>query len=296
MGEINRQRELQELMQLEEAKFQIELAALQQRRALETDDPEALKRAQNNIEQLTREHNLRLQDLNNKTTLAVRDSWQSMLDPVSKAVDRSVQGMILGTTTWEQAQARLLSSVVQQFLSAGVEMATNWVATEIAKTSASVVAAQTRVAVVGAAAVTEEGITAGTAIKHILSQAAKAAAGAYAAIASIPIVGPVLAPAVSLAALAAVGKLVSNVASAEGGYWRIPRQQLAMVHEQEMILPSREAQGLRNMIEGGGRGGGGGDTYMIQATDARSFERLLRDNPRALAAGLRAAKRNGYLS
>jgi hypothetical protein len=42
--------------------------------------------------------------------------------------------------------------------------------------------------------------------------------------------------------------------------------------------------------------GGGGDTYVIHAVDARSFKTLLMDNAPAVAGAVRAHARNGGAS
>jgi hypothetical protein len=45
--------------------------------------------------------------------------------------------------------------------------------------------------------------------------------------------------------------------SAAGGWERVPSDTLAMVHKDEQILPASYAEGLRGLVAGGGKGGGG---------------------------------------
>ena len=47
-----------------------------------------------------------------------------------------------------------------------------------------------------------------------------------------------------------------GIASAAGG-WVVPSDQLAMVHQNEMILPANISQGLQSMISANGGGGAG---------------------------------------
>jgi hypothetical protein len=86
---------------------------------------------------------------------------------------------------------------------------------------------------------------------------------------------------------------MSNVKSAAGGY-DIPKgiNPLTQLHEEEMVLPKSISNPLREMIAGGGSGGGETPFNLtIQALDARGVERLLLDNRGALVSALRHAAR-----
>jgi len=106
------------------------------------------------------------------------------------------------------------------------------------------------------------------------------------AFASAPFVGAAIA-----AEVQAMG--MGFLASAAGGF-DIPAgvSPIARLHEKEMVLPAPIAQGFREMIAAGSSGG---DTYQvsISAVDARSVERLFRDNPGAILRSLSRAKRAG---
>lgn len=87
------------------------------------------------------------------------------------------------------------------------------------------------------------------------------AASVYAAIAAIPYVGPFIAPVMALAAAGTVMGFASHIASAEGGY-DIPGtiNPITQLHANEMVLPAKHADVIRNMADNDGqqRGGGGG--------------------------------------
>jgi hypothetical protein len=150
----------------------------------------------------------------------------------------------------------------------------------------------------------EEGLLmmAANAVKRIAIAAWEAAASVYASIAAIPYVGPFLAPAMALAAGALVLGFAKNIASAEGGWWQVPGNQMTQLHNNEMVLPATEAQGVRDLIANAQRGvkpamaGGGGDTFVIHAVDARSFKSLLMDNAPAVAGAVRSHARNGGIN
>lgn|SRR5512146_299743 len=112
------------------------------------------------------------------------------------------------------------------------------------------------------------------AIKAIMAAAAKSAAEAYASQAGIPIVGPIL----GAAAAAAAFSLVSGyVASLDVGTWKVPRDQLAMVHKGEIITPAPMSEAIRSGKATLGAGGGGvtNNTFVIHAFDGPDVERTL---------------------
>lgn len=179
------------------------------------------------------------------------------------------------------------------------------------KTAATGVGVTTRTGIEAAGAVTSMGISATVTLADVANSAVRAAAGAYAAIAGIPVIGPVLAPVTAAAALAAVLALGKSVFSARGGAERVANDgDMYELHRDEMVLPASIATPLRSAIPRmtvgpvgqalGGKAagaearqagearsddmmqalgmlagaGGGGDTFNINAVDARSVKRL----------------------
>jgi hypothetical protein len=84
-----------------------------------------------------------------------------------------------------------------------------------------------------------------------MGDAAKAFAGTYASVSEIPLVGWLLAPVAASAAFAAVAGY-ETLASAEGGWDRVPKDgSPAILHKNEMVLPARLAEGVRQMTAAG---------------------------------------------
>src|SRR5260370_41816162 len=77
--------------------------------------------------------------------------------------------------------------------------------------------------------------------QHKLVDAKKAFRGAYAATTDIPIIGPVLAPIAGATAFAAV------MAFERGGI--VPKDTLAMLHRNEMVLPAHVSNDVMNAVE-----------------------------------------------
>ena len=115
---------------------------------------------------------------------------------------------------------------------------------------------------------------------QVMTQAKSAAAGAWNATVGIPFIGPVLAP------IAAAASFTGVMAFAEGGWDRVPSDQVAMIHKNEMVLPANIAEPVRQMAA---RGGGGGDVHFHGTTSSGFF--IAHQNE--LVAALKAAGRNG---
>jgi hypothetical protein len=244
------------------------------------------------------------------TASAVQAQWKMSLDPIGSMFAKTFDSLLLGTQTFGEAFTRLGDQMLSRFLGWCVEMAERWAVKELSQTLASTAGATTRTATEAAAQATGLAASAATATADIGNSGARAAAGAYAATASVPIVGPALAPAAAATALAAVLEFGSALYSAEGGWGSVPVDgALTALHANEMVLPSRIASPLRDMLDSGASGLGGagsgaaaagataGDTHHhwnISAVDARSFVKLAKDNPDAITAGLtRAVQRLG---
>jgi len=103
-----------------------------------------------------------------------------------------------------------------------------------------------------------------------VSDAGLAAANVYASVSAIPVVGPFIAPPMAEAALAQVMSYAAIASFAEGGI--MPRDDLAILHSQEMVLPADISKGLQGAIQGGSLGGGDHVHFHIHAIDAQSFE------------------------
>jgi hypothetical protein len=128
------------------------------------------------------------------------------------------------------------------------------------------------------------------ALKSIVTDSAQAFAGIFAFLA--PIMGPAAAGPAA-AGEATVMAAAGGIASAAGG-WVVPSDQLAMVHQNEMILPANISQGLRSMISTNGGGGAGSPVVInVSAIDSHDVKRFFHSNGSLLVAALNKAMRNG---
>jgi hypothetical protein len=130
---------------------------------------------------------------------------------------------------------------------------------------------------------------AANAVKSIMTDASQAFSGIFAFLS--PLMGPAAAGPAA-AGEATVMAAASGIASAAGG-WVVPSDQLAMVHQNEMILPANISQGIQNMISAGGAGGASSVVINVSAIDSQDVRRFFQSNGSLLVSALNKAVRNG---
>lgn len=239
-----------------------------------------------------------------KAALDTQHAWDQAVKPMESAFSTALQGMAAGTENFRTAFKNVMDSIVKDIFSSSINaMVHQWLTGEQTKTVATEIQNKLRLADTTASATATKTVNAQVATTDITTKAAQSAAGAFSAMVSIPYVGPVLAVAAMVAAEAAVMALIGKIASAEGGMV-VDHDQLAMVHEDEMILPRHISQGINEKIlnpegsSGNSMAGGSGNTYHIHAHDARSFEKYLSSqrNRNTVAAAMKKASVRGNRS
>jgi hypothetical protein len=218
-------------------------------------------------------------------------TWQNLMNPIQRAFDTSITGMILGTTTLQKAVGNIAQSIVAEFVNLGVKMVTNWIASELAMTTATEAGATARAAADSEGMAAGLAIKAANAIKSIVTDSAQAFSGIFAFLA--PIMGPAAAGPAA-AGEATVMAAASGIASAAGG-WMVPSDQLAMVHQNEMILPANISQGLQTMISANAGTGAGAVVVNVSAIDSQDVKRFFQSNGSLLVNAVNKAMRNGSM-
>ena len=199
--------------------------------------------------------------------LKTENTYKQFIDGMTQGWDSAMQKMIHGQMTWQQGfigAARQIEDQTEKFF---INMGLQYIKDAALKEAMALKAhfAQNQVA------------------------AKDAAANAYASAAEIPFVGWIIAPAAAAAAYTA------TIAFAEGGWDRVPSDQVAMIHKNEMVLPAHIANPLRESLAGGG-GLGGQQHIHIHAMDSQSFTQALKNNTGGLMEVLGGVMRNGRRS
>lgn len=239
--------------------------------------------------------------------------------------DQGIQSLMNGTLTWSNATKAVLADMGAFALQSATKELQGWLriqaiklarklgfvgaetaaeaSGQAAQTGATIAGEATRTSVTAAGGLARLGLKAAEAIKGIMMSAWEAMAGAFKAMVAIPYIGPILAVGAGAAAFGLVAGLAGKIKSARGGY-DIPSgvNPVTQLHEDEMVLPSQHANTIREMgkamrsgasfgAAAAADGGGAGPTINISAVDAKSIERLLKRNGRAVAGGLQSYAR-----
>lgn len=301
LGELSQGQMLQQEEQFEESRRAIKLAALTAKLAQLDPDRDPVKYAEINaqIEALELGHQQRLAQIRGQ--IAVQSAaelnaiWSDLGQRMSGLWDSGVQAMMNGTLTWRNAMRATGTELVGWFAGIVKRKVVTWVAGEQAQTGATMVGTAARWAAESWAAAKSVALWAATAVKNIMVSAWEAMAAAYKAIVGIYLVGPYLAPIAAAAAFAGVAGIASNVMSAEGGF-DIPRgvNPMVQLHEQEMVLPKAQANVIRELADGGGQPGGGGDLHVhVRGASVGDFFLVHRAD---LAKAMKQAYRDGHFA
>jgi hypothetical protein len=303
MGQITQQQLLALEQGFEDKRFEIQQQAQADRiTAMLGDpnmDPVALQKMLDQMLDIQREHALKLGKIQNATALETRKSQESMLAPVTSAIEKTVNGMIQGTLTLKKALSNIFQSILGEFVSVGAKLVATWLLDNGKMTAVSKAFSALKTALWGeeaAAKVTSDtAAAAGSkvfAAATIPAEAATAAGGAASAVASIPYVGPAMAAAAYAETFAMV-MAGMGAASASGGF-DIPSgvNPLTQLHQEEMVLPAHIANPLRESLAGGGGGSGGAVHLHVHALDVKGVKDWMKTNSHAMAPALRQIARN----
>lgn len=254
---INGQQRIAALKQLEDEEYEIEKTALQKDLALAELNPFTsqtdLRKRQNQIENLTREHNNKLAALNTQGVKESMQRYDQFFQHISQGFQSAITGMLNGTKSFAKGMQDLWNSLVTSFVQSLAKMAIAHIQHEVAKLAIHTTTNEGIVASDTAAAAQSQSISFVTALKQIAHSAATAAAKAYEAMAGIPVIGPVLgaiAAATTFTAVMAFGSLASAKDGMVSG-----EEQLAFIHKNEMVLPASLSQGFQSIIGGLAAGG-----------------------------------------
>jgi hypothetical protein len=227
-----------------------------------------------------------------------------MIDSMSSSFSSSMTGMIMGTKNLQQTLSALKQAVVSQFVKMGVDIVADWAKKQLALATLSVASEGQKTAAASAGAAARTGIAAGeaaageaTLFSSVLHSITASASEAFAGV--FGFLSPIMGPAAAGPAAAAQGAVMS-VAAFDIGAWSIPQNQLAMVHQNELVMPAAEAGAFRSMLShqanGGAQPQGAGDTHVhlnVSAMDVASVKNWLGANSRQIMKAMNQALRNG---
>ncbi len=264
-----------------------------------------LVRQQTNAVTQIRAEALHRQDVDRRADLVrFQREWDSAVNPLVSTFARGLEQMGEGTRNFGQVVRSLEQQMLDDLVRNVERIVERWLESEAAKTLATRTGVTQRTLTEAEGAETSGGIDALASLKQIGNAAATAAGKAYAAMAGIP-PAPLWGIAAGAAAFAGV-MAFRGLVSAAGGF-DIPTgvNPIAQLHAQEMVLPARLANPMRDMLASYGAGAlpiapAAGDTHLhyaptINAPDGQSLSQMLLEQSSDFLAFVQTAIRNGSL-
>src|SRR6516225_4752568 len=209
-----------------------------------------------------------VQALDTKLAEANKKAWDDLVAPVERAIDTSVTGIILGTTTVQKALANLAQSIIAEFVNSAVKGVFGQIGN-----------------LFGA------NLLGGGGGDQDFSGGLTGAGGIFGSLFE------------GIGALLGFER-GGIVPSAQGG-WAVPSLGsggvLAQLHSSEMVLPANISEGLQSLIaapNGSNASSGGAPVVVnfgVSAMDSQDVARFFRSNGSALVAAINKAMRNGSM-
>lgn len=231
--------------------------------------------------------------------------WDRSVGGIVKSFGDGLLKMAEGTESFGQLMRSIGQKIATDWVNNISKMVSDWlrgIAQQVMATQAGETAKNAAKRVGAAQGLAIDGLAS---MKEVVNSAATAAGKAYQAMAGIPVVGPALGAAAAAAVFGAVIAFKGMIASAAGGY-DIPAgvNPMTQLHAQEMVLPARLANPMRDMLAGGGGpwGGGGspsidlsGHTYNFHGAGGQpsDFRQMLADHRHELTKQVYQAVREG---
>lgn len=252
------------------------------------------------IETLQTRHSRRMGQVRDREVAQTAAGWAGLARPISTAFSSAASAMLRSAAGLRSGMAASAGGILSHFISTISQMAAQWAAGKLVMLGASTAAAggektiQTTAAAAGVVAIRT------AALANISAKAAEGAVAAGASVAYWPYWGWAAAPGVAAETYGMLSAYAAGLAlpSAAGG-WEVPRDTLAMVHEDEMILPASISDHIRDSMAGGGPARPAGDTHVhfnVSAVDARGVEKFLKRNQGALGRTIRRMHRDAALT
>jgi hypothetical protein len=282
-----------------EEEFAAQKAALEKELQLEGLKPSQRRAINDQIQKIEANHQKEMQKLQFQAVADEIKEWNKMVDTMSSSFSSGISGMIEGSKTFGQAMQSLAQSVEQHVVKMAVDMVANWVKGQIASVAVSVTSEGQKTAAAAAGAAARDGLSlseaaAASAVtlaavgKNIAASAAEVFGGVFG------FLSPVMGPAAAVPAAAAQGAVLATVASCDIGAWNISKDQLALVHGGETIMPAAESGAFRSMLSNAAKNDDGGHRTFAPNVTINPQGRLTREEFRGHADTLVEMMRGLY--
>lgn len=264
-SQLSHAQERAALLALEDEREGIERQYWQSKLSSAEAGSKAQEAAQTKLEVLTSQSALRREQIELAYNRQVYNDYKRTFDQIGSSVSSSIMGMIQGHESLRQAAQKVLLGIIQDFIRTRIRLAAEWAAGvamqvtttqtgEAQKTAAVVAGVAMRSSAEGAGSASSIAATGASIVQQVNADAGASAAGVFAFLA------PVMGPAAAGPAAAALN-LVKGFLHFDVGSWQLPADQLAMVHQGEMIVPAAQTPWAQSLMANAAASGGGDTHY-----------------------------------
>ena len=283
-GNINAQQLLGIQRNLITQKLAIDLQYLQAKRALDSQDAVAQAKVDAEIVRAKQQATAQLDQMDKQYHANVQREWTQTANHMASSLTGAVRGMLFQGQTLRSGMLNIAEGIGSTMIQVAIEEPLKrWVTAEAEKLSISL-NTQTAMSAAEEAQRTANSIAEATANAASVTRAAGVAgAMGTASFAGAPWPVDMGAPAFG-AQMMATALSFAPMASAAGGWDRVPADQIAQIHKDEMVLPAHIADFVRSGAAASQGVSSGGSSqpvvhqhsWNISAIDSRSMEQWLR--------------------
>lgn len=233
MGALSDAQLLQQQKKFENDRFQIDsdelIRKLNQLKADPTTNPDVIKGQDAKIEQLAKQHQLRLNDISRKASLQRSQIERQAINQIASGWSQNIAKMLTLQQGFAATVKGLWQTVQQAIGDAIAKIIEQWLAKELTALAIKL------------------GILKTDGQSTITTEAAKAGAGGTASMAAAPF--PMNLGAVGFgAAMSAAAASYGTMAGFDVGAYDLSRDGIGMLHKGETIIPADQAGGWRNVM------------------------------------------------
>jgi len=295
LGKISKKQEYAALLEYENEKYALAMKALDDNAKTYENDKVKYEKVLAEKQKLTEKYELAVKKLADQETLQYYTDWKNTMMSVAGIFEQGLNTMLTSHKSFNQQMKSLLDQLAMYFINDYIKKTvSNWLFKEQQEYSISQMYSKLK-QVLGMEDAASEELTATTSASLVGatnalkagSNIAVAATGAASAVAPTPYIGPALALAAAAAMIAGLAIYKSQASAAEGFDVPSGMNPLTQIHSEEMVLPARLANVIRDLATGGK--GGSSSTYNITALDTKSF---MSRNGSQILKGIKGHMRN----
>jgi hypothetical protein len=296
LGKVSSSEEIAQLKDLLDSEWALEQDYYEKKMSAAESDSQTQQKL---TEQEELAYQKYLTDKDKLDAQAVQNSqkqWQSLLQPVQRALDTSVTGIIMGTTTVQKALSNLAQSIIAEFVNSAVGS----VFSSLGKLLGGSLLGSGGSGGGGSGDQDFWGGMTGAGESIVGGGVSAGLFGSGGLFGALGLGSLFSGGGIFGSLFGGIGSLFGFehggiVPSAQGGSM-VPSTSLAMLHANEMVLPADISQGLQSMIAGGGGAGSAGGTnvmFNVSAMDSQSVAKFFQTNGNLLVSAINRAMRNG---